>query len=207
MEWIKINDEGEIEFVSEEVKLVPEIQALKTLAYNKGPGDHDGRKKLRAKTELKYLYLVYSPKSPYKDYSEVDRVAEAKLDCKLPDSWEESTELKLLIPKFKKGNSSKVERLLATVTKFLDKFEIHLNTIDLTERTATGGLLYDPKKILETLNQLPKVAATVQELEQQVKYGLISTTKVQGDHELGWAGVNKNALQRRNTSEDEETNE
>jgi hypothetical protein len=203
MEWIKLNDEDQIEFVMEEVKLVPEVQGIRSLSYNKGfPGDADGRKKLRAKQELKYLYLAYSPKSPYKDYTETDRLTEARIDCNLADNWEESTELKLLVKKFNKGSLSKVGRLLETVTKFLEKFENHLNTIQLDERSATGGMVHDPKKILDTLNQLPRLASTIQELEQQVKYGMISNTKVKGDHELGWSGVNPEALDSEQTNED-----
>jgi len=205
MEWIKINEDDEVEFLADEIRLVPEIQTLRSPGYNKlFPGDNDGRKKLRAKQELKYLYLAYSPKSPYRDYSLTDRIAESRLDCKLPETWNESPELKLLISKFNKGSLTKTGRLLETVTKFLEKFEKHLNTIDLDERSANGGIVHDPKKILDTLNQLPRLAGTIQELEQQVKYGLISNTKVKGDHELGWSGVNPDSFHEdNNESEDE----
>ena len=100
MEWIKLDEEGEVQFVTEECKLVPEIQELQSLKYNKGKGDIDGRKRFRSKQELKYLYLTYSPKSPYKDYSERERIEEAKKDCRFSEFWVESPELKLLIPKF-----------------------------------------------------------------------------------------------------------
>lgn len=207
MEWIKLNEDDEIEFVAEEVKLVPELQVLRSPGYNKlFPGDNDGRKKLRAKLELKYLYLAYSPKSPYRDYSTTDRIAEARADCKLPETWKESPELTSLILKFNKGSLTKTGRLLETVSKFLEKFETHLNTIDLNERSMNGGVVHDPKKILDTLNQLPRLAGTIQELEQQVKYGLISNTKVKGDHELGWSGVNPDAYHQDNNEDNEDEN-
>lgn len=186
MEWLKINEEGDVEFISEEVKLVPQVQAILALAYNKGPKDFDGRKKYRAKREMKYLYLAYSPRSPYKDYNELERIAEAKIDCEFDAVWQESTELKELVPKFKRGNESKVTRLLATVEKFVDKFEAHLNSIDLNERTGTGGLVHSSKAIMETLERLPRFAETLQELEQQAKSGVIVKTTSRGDQEVGW---------------------
>lgn len=202
MEWLKVTEDGNVEFVSEEVKLVPEIQALLTLKYNKDKGDNSGRKRSRGLDELRYMYLSYSPKSPYRDYSEEERAEEAKKDCGFPPDWQESTELKLAIAKFSKGSVSKVGRLLATVNKFLEKFEKHLNTIDLNERNNNGGLIHDPAKILSTLSQLPKTAQTIQELEQQIKLGHVGTPKSKGDHELGWMAMSEQSPRVNEEQED-----
>ena len=69
MEWIKIDEEGELVLVEDEVKLVPEVQALLSSKYNK---------KGRAMQEFKYLFLAYSYKSPYRDFSEKERIAEIR---------------------------------------------------------------------------------------------------------------------------------
>jgi len=206
MEWVKITDEGEIEFVSAEVKLVPEVQAILTMAYNKGQGDFEGRKKLRAKTEMKYLYLAYSKRSPYKDFSEDERIIEARDDCKFPPDWKPSKELIALIPKFQNGTQNKVARLLGTVTKFIDKFEKNLNNIDLNERTASGGLLYKSTDIMATLERLPRLAETLQELENQANTGVIVKTASKGDHELGWMANKPAKTVRDREEEDEEDN-
>ncbi len=203
MEWLRINDEGEVEFVSEEVKLVPEVQAILTLNYNKGKGDIDGRKKHRAKLECKYMCLGYSPRSPYKDYSEAERLVEAKLDCKFPADWVMSPELKALIPEFEEGTKNKVGRLLKTVTKFIDKFETHLNSIELNERNASGGLIHKPTDIMATLERLPRLAETLQELENQAKLGVIVKQNVKGDHQPGWMG-STNVVKARREEEDED---
>lgn len=191
MEWLSIDENGEIRFVSEECKLVPEVQAILTLNYNKQPKDHDGRKKYRAKNELKYLYLAYSLKSPYRDYSEKERIEEAKLDCNFDSSWTPSPELIALIEKYKRGTPGKINRLLTTVTKFIDKFENHLNTVDLNERSNTGGLIHSPKAIIDTLERLPRLAETLQELETQAKLGVISKVSSKGDHEVGWMAMSQ----------------
>jgi len=205
MEWLKITDDGEVELNMEEVKLVPELQPLLTLNYNKQPGDKDGRKKYRLKTELKYLYLMYSPRSPYANFSEAERLAEAKSDCGLHVSWEESKELKDLVPKYFKANQPKAARLLETVRRFIDKFEIHLNRIDLDERNAAGGLIHSPKAVMETLERMPRLAETLQELENQVKSGIIVKTSSKGDHELGWMNkTNKVVTKKKSNDTDED---
>lgn len=200
MEWVKINDEGEIEFQSDEVKLVPEVQALLALNYNKQKGDVEGRKKYRAKQEIKYLYLVYSYKSPYRDYSEDERIIEAKQDCNFGPEWVESKELKELKPKFNKGLGNKVVNMLQRVYKFVDKFEKHLDNIDLNERTATGGIVHDAKKVMDTLNALPRLAETLQELENQAKLGIVVKTNSRGDQEVGWMAINKKKDNGQNNS-------
>lgn len=190
MEWLKLNNEGEIEVVSEEIKLVPELQELYSLKYNKGPKDQDGRKRYRCLKELKYLHLAYSLKSPYTDFTTEDRIKEAKTDCQLPEDWKESPELKALITKYQKGQVNKVTRSLRVVEGFLEKFENHLNSIDLNERNANQGLVHDAGKIMSTLKQLPDYLMTLQELERQARHDIIRTPTSKGDHELGWMAVN-----------------
>lgn len=203
MDWLRLNGDGEIEFVSEEVKLVPEMQALLSLKYNKQKGDNEGRKKFRALQELRYMYLAYSPKSPYRDYTTKERIEEAKQDCNFPADWEESTELKFLIQKFIKGSQSTSARSLSTTKKFLEKFEEHLNGLDLGERNLHGAVIHDPKKIMDTLKALPDFLLTIQELERQANLGLATPPKSKGDHELGWMAVNKPNKNKQNESEDE----
>lgn len=187
MDWLKITDTGEIEFVTDEVKLVPEVKALLAKSYDK---------KGRAKQELMYLFLAYSYKSPYKDYSEHERLQQAKTDCQFPNDWEESTQVKLLIPKFKQGTTNRASRLLGTVSKFLDKFELHLNSIDLNERTAAGAIVHSPKGIMDTLRQLPGMAETLTELERQARTDIVKKISSKGDHELGWITKQNTVIKR-----------
>lgn len=206
MEWLKLNNEGEIEFVSEEIKLVPELQEMWTLKYNKGPKDSDGRKKFRLMNELKYLYLMYSLKSPYNDYTSEDRHKEALTDCGLPLDWKPSKEFEALVKKYEKGSLNKVTRSLKVVEGFLEKFENHLKEIKLDERNANGGLVHDAGKIMSTLKQLPDYLMTLQELERQARHDIIRTPTSKGDHELGWMAVNDQSKKGRRKTEDVEEN-
>jgi hypothetical protein len=191
MEWLKLNADGDLEFVMQEVKLVPEIQEMLTLKYNKDrKGDMDGRKKLRALSELKYMYLVYSPKSPYKDYLiEKEKIQEAKNDCQFTEHWVESPELKLAIAKYIKGSENKTTNSIKIIERFLDKFSTHLENITLDERNASGGLVHDPGKVMTTLEKLPSFLKTLEELEKQSRLGLVATPSSKGDHELGWKAM------------------
>jgi hypothetical protein len=205
MEWININAEGEVEFVSDEIKLVPEVQALLALKYNKGKGDADGRKKSRAMAELKYMRLAYSPRSPYSDYSEHERIEEAKKDCEFPEGWTESPEFAAALPKYLKGAPNKIERLLRTTEKFLDKFENHLNSLDLSEKKESGEYVNKPGDIIKTLQQLPALAQTLQELERQVRQGSVGVPKSRGDHETGW--LDGSELDKDRNDDDRETSD
>lgn len=191
MEWIKINEDGEVELLMEEVKLVPELVAMNTRAYNKAAGDHEGRLKKRVKQELKYLYLAYSLKSPYKDYSSKERIEEARKDCNFPEGWEESEELKLLIHKYTKANPSRITRLLHTAENTVDKLRDFLDEIDLSQKDEYGKLVHTTASVLKTLEQLPAVAQTLAELERQSRTDIIHNTKTRGDQELGWMASTK----------------
>jgi hypothetical protein len=186
MEWIKINDNGEVELVSEEIRLVPEMEVVFTLSYNRGPKDNEGRKRYRLKSELRYMYLAYSHKSPYKDYTEVERIAQAKLDCYFPENWEESKELQLLINRYTIASPNKITRLLHTAERTVDKLRTFLESINLDERNETGNLVHTTASVLKTLSELPSVAQTLTELERQARTDTIQRVGSKGDHQLGW---------------------
>lgn len=203
MEWLKINEDGEVEFVSEEIKLVPEVQELMTLKYNKGPKDADGRKKFRMKAELKYMYLNYSRRGPYRDYSPTERLEESKRDCGFDTNWKESEELKAVVAKYTKASPNKLLRLLHTSEGVLDKLDTYFQNIDFSLKDDKGALLYEPKEVMDSLNKLPRLASTLQELEQQVNLGSIGLPKSKGDHELGWMALPGNEHGKRTSNTDE----
>jgi hypothetical protein len=194
MDWLKIDpDTGEIELVSEEVKMVPVLQALSALNYNKAKGDLDGRKRYRMRAELKYMYFMYSFTSPYVDYNETERHVEALIDAGLPEDWKPSKEFTEAADKYRKASPNKVMRLLKTTESFVDKFEVYLNGIDLNERTPSGAAVHDPSKIMTTIQKLPGLAQTLFELQSQARMGIIASKGSRGDQELGWTAINSNA--------------
>lgn len=146
------------------------------------------------------MTLIYSNKSPYRDYSEKERIEQARLDCGFSVDWKPSKELTALIPKFEAGLVNKTSRSLRTVEKFLEKFETYLNNINLDERNMNGTLIHNPKNIMATLEELPSFLLKIEELERQVKQGIVTTPTSKGDQELGWMAVNKPNLKEKSTN-------
>jgi hypothetical protein len=50
---------------TEEFAAMEVVQNLYKLSYNKGPGDHDGRKRYRATREIVYVYYYCNYKSEF----------------------------------------------------------------------------------------------------------------------------------------------
>jgi len=200
MEWLKFDEDGKVAPVSAEIRLVPQLQAISTAAYNKGPKDFEGRKKYRMLNELKYLYLMYSSKSPYKDYSPTDRLQEALSDCNFSPTWTPSKELNALIERYNAATPNRVVRLLKTTENFIDKFDQHLRGINLDERNSAGGLVHKANEIMATLERLPRLSETLFELEKQAKAGAVSRVSSKGDHEVGLMAIKKiNGRAKRST--------
>lgn len=188
---VRVDDDGEVIGIEDEYKVMPEFKALWTLDYNKGPRDHDGRKRLRAKSELLYMWSMYSPRTPYRDYSEKDREEQSREDSSLPPEWEPSKELSVAIEKYKKCTETRFYKLLLGAEKAIDKVRDYLNTVDLTQTTSGGSLVNHPTDVMRVISDLPKMAAALKSLEEQAKYDIVSTSKSKGDHEVGWMAISE----------------
>jgi hypothetical protein len=187
-EILVINPEtSEIELGTDSVELLEAYRTINSLNYNKQPGDTEGRKRTRVKTELKYVYLMYHPRTLYREYSEEEKHFEAKMESKLPENWVPSTELELFIAAYRKHSKPRVEKLLDAAEKAIDKVRIYLETVNFSERTAGGAIVNHPGDILKLISDLPKTAQSLQELQQQAKSHLIApATKSRGDQQMGW---------------------
>lgn len=193
-EILRINEDGEVEITNEGVELIEVVKVLKSLNYNKQQGDHDGRKRLRLKNELKYVFLVHHPRSPYREYSDSEKDIEAKLEIGLPSDWVMSTELKLFITKFRDYTYTRLMKLLDAAEKAIDKVRDYLEKVDFSERTGTGNVVNHPTDIMKLIADMPKVASGLRELQQQAKTQMVGArSKSRGDHETGWIMEEKQA--------------
>lgn len=185
---LKIDEAGEIiGFEEEELSTLSVFKSILTLKYNQQPGDIDGRKRNRAKAEMKYVFLRYDPRSPYREYNEVDRENESRIEVGFPADWAPSVELKLFIQAYEKiVNSDRFMRLCKAAESAIDKLETHLKNIDFTEKNNSGGLVNNPKDVINIISSLPQVAAGLKALQEQAKYNLLSPSKSKGDQEMGW---------------------
>lgn len=187
-EILVVNKEtGEVEIGNDGAHLIAAYRTIDSLNYNKQPGDIDGRKRNRKKAELKYVWFMYHPATPYREYSESERDIEARLEAKLPDTWVPSTELQLFIAHYTKDTKSRVLKLLDAAEKAIDKVRHYLETVNLNERTAGGSAVNHPGDVLKLIADLPKTAQALQDLQTQAKSHLIAPAKKsRGDAEIGW---------------------
>lgn len=189
MKLTKIDDNGNVTGITDEFRSMPEFRTIWTLEYNKGKGDHDGRKRDRAKAELLYVEYMYNPKTPYRDYSEKDREEQARLDTGLTGDWEPSKELLSVIKKYKDSVTTRFYKLLTAAENAIDKIRNYLDTVDLTKETSSGNLVNHPTDVIKVLSDLPKLATALKALQEQAKYDLVSSSKTKGDHEVGWMAI------------------
>lgn len=132
----------------------------------------------RAFRELSYIYLALDWKSPYSNYSEQERHAEALCDSGL-------TEYEFNDPLFREAcrkyrnlqDSNKSIKLLQAAKNAADQFIDYFETImDLNERDINGKPVFDAEKAMKTMAQLSKVHEQLVTLEEQVKKELTEQT-------------------------------
>jgi hypothetical protein len=83
-------------------------------------------------------------------------------------------------------DSSRILSVIKTAYRTLEKLRVFLDNIDFTDTDGNGKSLNDPKKVLESINQLGKMNDYLKELELNYKKDQSSSnTKYRGDVELG----------------------
>lgn len=84
-----INEEGILEINKKEVRDIPEFKEI--IIRDKGGkiyGDYDGRRKMFAYKELKYIHLVTHPSTIYRDLPKEARHEKSKAAADLPEDWQ-----------------------------------------------------------------------------------------------------------------------
>ena len=153
----------QLEINEPEILLVREFKALL---------DRDKTKeKTRATRELTYIYLALDYKSPYSQYTEVERHQEALNDAEI-------TEVEFNDPIFREAcrkyrnlqDSNKSIKLLNAARLAADQFAEYFETIiDLNERDQNGKPVFSAEKVMKEMSQLSKVHEQLKILEGQVK--------------------------------------
>ncbi len=177
--------DGKVKLLREELELIPEFRPLLALNYNKGEGDVDGRKRHRAEREFTYMWFMYSFLTPYYDSSESERHEESLKTADLPSDYKFSEELKAAIARYKSLQNTLVLRLINAARKGIDKLISYYETIDFTERTATGAVVHDPGKFMASVKQIADLQVQMQQLDelqrkelQTLSNGMKSTKQV-----------------------------
>jgi hypothetical protein len=134
-------------------------------------GDSTGRYKKRARAELAYIWLMCNPKSPFLESydDESMRHTEVVNSLDLPDNWKVDDTVKNAIDKYQNLVEDSLTKLWESAKGGLNKLKTFLDNADLSQRDENGRPVYSVKEFRETINQIPKLAESIDNLEKKIR--------------------------------------
>ena len=164
------NVNNRLEINEGEIFLVTEFKHL----LNK---DQSKNKELAFK-ELTYIYLALDWKSPYSQYTELERHEEALRDSGLTEEEFNDPVFREACRKYRTLQESNLSVRMLNAAKlgaqqFIDYFTI---IADLNERDVNGKPVFDAKKHFETMSKMHDLHEELTSLENLVKKELTETS-------------------------------
>lgn len=161
------NVNNRLEINEGEILLVREFKNL----FNKDKS----KDKSQAFKELTYIYLALDWKSPYSQYTELERHEEALRDSGLTEEEFNNPVFREACRKYRAlQDSNKSIKMLnaakTAVDRFIDYFEV---IVDLNERDQNGKPIFSAEKVMKEVSNLTKVHQELIDLENAVKKELI----------------------------------
>lgn len=125
--------------------------------------------------ELTYIYLAIDWKSPYSQYTELERHEEALRDSGLSEEEFNNPVFREACRKYRAlQDSNKSIKMLnaakTAVDRFIDYFEV---IVDLNERDQNGKPIFSAEKVMKEVSNLTKVHQELIDLENAVKKELV----------------------------------
>lgn len=152
---------------------VKEIREFKALIHrDKGTkdteigGDHDGRKKLISTKELALIYFYCGSNSMYEAFEGKEKIDKIKTDLELPSKWKVDDEIQAAIDKYNELTYTPSRKLIETARKSIDQLITFLDDVDLGERTKTGGMVFSPKNLQDSIKDIPNTIKSLNEAEK-----------------------------------------
>lgn len=188
VELFEMGDNYMVELNKKWISTVPELRRL--LARDKGgAGDGSGKYKKQAQREFTYIFHMYDFRSPLENYKPKDREVEALKMSELTkgkvqsdgDLWEAIKRYQELL-----NNCSKSLQTYRILKDSTDDLVEYIKSMDLTERTETGGKVHSPKEKQDAINGMLKTMETLVKLEEMVRQELSGDSGLRGDAEKGY---------------------
>ena len=171
---------GNVELNTPEILLVKEFEALLDKERNKCEEDPEGKYRLRAFREFKYIVLAIYWQSPYADYAEQERHQEALRDANITEQEWNNPEFRTACRKYRAlQESNRSIKMLQAAQNTVDKFVDYFNNIDPEERDEQSGRpIYKVKDIMSEISNLHKVHEELKILEAAVKKEISESTSI-----------------------------
>lgn len=181
------NATGQLELVEPAILLTEEFEALIEPERNKCVEDVEGRYKLRAFKEFKYIYLMLNWKSPYADYPEQDRHKMALKDSKLTQAEFDDETFRKACRAFKEmKENDRTWKLLKSVYNIVDKLTIYFDyLVDLNERKEDGSPVFKAKDVIAEAKSVGPLLDEIKDAEIRYKKALEKQSKIKGDQTPG----------------------
>lgn len=173
---------GHVELNTPDILLIKEFEILLDNERNKCKEDPEGKYKLRAFREFKYIQLAICWQSPYADYPEQERHQEALKDAQITESEWNNPEFRAACRKYRAlQESNRSIKMLNAAQNTVDKFVDYFNNIDPEERDEeTNKPIYKVKDIMAEISQLHKIHEELQILESAVKKEIMERSSLRG---------------------------
>lgn len=180
--WDYNQKTGQAQLVTADLVLIKEFKDLLTPERNKCKEDPSGLDHLRANREFTYIYLAIAWKSPYANYSELERHEAALKDASLTEEeWEDPT-FRAACRKYRAlQDSNRYVRLLQSAELVTDKIVDYFNNIDLEERDEqTGKYVNKITDIQKAMKEAADQIETLKQIESLVKKEIAEQSQIRG---------------------------
>ena len=181
------NVNGNVSIDDESILLVKEFEDLLEPSRNKTAADKTGKLRTRAFREFKYIFLFFDWTSPYFQFTEQDRHAEAFKDAAFTQAEFDDPLFRLACRKYELIQNSSLDiKLLKSSMSAVEKVAYYLENVDTTERDPmTGKPIFKTKDIISEIKGCKDLISSLRELEIQVKRGLETESTLRGNTEAG----------------------
>lgn len=149
-----------------EIEVSPEVATL--LPFRKVLDKYKDR--YHGILELTFIGFLLNPKSDFADIRDEQERTEAILlsmgqgdKIKIDEITQEAIEF------YKERNHTTTTKLLDKALNALDKLGDYFDQIDFSERDEKGNMVYDPKRLVDTIKEAPKLMSAVRELKDQIR--------------------------------------
>ncbi len=179
---------NDIEIQMDEILLIKEFAELWNVNRNKCKEDSTGTKRLRAKREFAYMWLMLDWTSPYADYSEQERNDACRKDANISDKEYADPDFRAACRKYREiQESSRIIKLIKSAQGAVDKLIDFLDMIDLSKEDENGKPIYKIKDITSGISDIPKVTEQLKSLEVIYKKELQVEGEIRGDQIKGFS--------------------
>lgn len=185
-----------MEINKEWIPLIPAFANI--LRADKGTkGDSEGRKKLKARKQLAYIYFMEDFKSPIYGYEENERRAEALRYVDLAPADVELDYVAEGLREYQKiqMNAARSLRTLKAAQKGLDALDNYLENVDFDARDKQGKLVNSPKEYVNNLQNLNKAYDELGKFEKRVYEELKDANAIRGKATMGDREVQRKEAQ------------